>query len=167
MKLETLNLVELNESEKIDTSGGFFGWLKRLFGGSTEAKAEPAKNVGKRGDRTGKDGERSERGDRNGERRGGRGGRGGRRGERNDRGDRGDADRNDKGERSENTETRAPRENGGNRRGGERNERGGQRGEARWMGQAHRERGQQSECGEHGEARDGCRVAIQREAISA
>ena len=27
MKLETLNLVELNESEKIDTSGGFFGWF--------------------------------------------------------------------------------------------------------------------------------------------
>jgi hypothetical protein len=27
MKLETLNLKELNESEKINTSGGFFGWF--------------------------------------------------------------------------------------------------------------------------------------------
>jgi hypothetical protein len=27
MKLEKLNLVELNESEKTDTSGGFFGWF--------------------------------------------------------------------------------------------------------------------------------------------
>ena len=114
-----------------ESSGGFFGWLKRLFGGATETQAEPAKNVGKRGDRPSKDGERSERGDRNGDRRGGRGGRGGRRGERNERGERSDADRNDKNERSENTETRAPRENAGNRRGGERNERSGQRGERR------------------------------------
>ena len=126
-----------------ESSGGFFGWLKRLFGGETEAPAEPAKNVGKRGDRTSKDGERSERGDRNGDRRGGRNGRGGRRGDRNDRGDRSDAsaDRNEKGERpndkvndrandrSEGNETRAPRENGGNRRGGDRNDRSGQRNE--------------------------------------
>ncbi|MFM8920864.1 MAG: Rne/Rng family ribonuclease [Limnohabitans sp.] len=120
---------------KAESSGGFFGWLKRLFGGDTEAKAEPAKNVGKRGDRAGKEGERAERGERNGERRGGRGGRGGRRGDRNDRGDRSDAERSDKvdrnNERTEAQETRAPRENGGNRRGGERNERGGQRGERR------------------------------------
>jgi ribonuclease E len=117
---------------KSESTGGFFGWLKRLISGNTEAKAEPAaKNVGKRGDRTGKDGERSERGERNGERRGGRGGRGGRRGDRTDRGERSDTERNDKGERSETTETRAPRENGGNRRGGERNERTGQRGERR------------------------------------
>jgi hypothetical protein len=27
MNLEKLNLVELNESEKTDTSGGFFGWF--------------------------------------------------------------------------------------------------------------------------------------------
>ena len=126
---------------KAESSGGFFGWLKRLFGGDTEAKTEPAKNVGKRGDRAGKEGERTERGERNGERRGGRGGRGGRRGDRNDRNDRGDrsdAERSDKGERNnertEGQETRAPRENGGNRRGGERNERGGQRGERRENG---------------------------------
>ena len=123
---------------KAESSGGFFGWLKRLFGGDTEAKTEPAKNVGKRGDRAGKEGERTERGERNGERRGGRGGRGGRRGDRNDRGDRSDAERSDKGERNnertEGQETRAPRENGGNRRGGERNERGGQRGERRENG---------------------------------
>ena len=114
---------------KAESRGGFFGWFKRLFSGDTEAKAEPAKNVGKRGDRAGKEGERAERGERNGERRGGRGGRGGR------RGDRSDAERSDKvdrnNERTEAQETRTPRENGGNRRGGERNERGGQRGERR------------------------------------
>jgi ribonuclease E len=121
---------------KTESSGGFFGWLKRLFGAETSAQEEPAKNVGKRGERTGKDGERAERGERsgerNGERRGGRGGRGGRRGDRNDRNE-GGTERNEKTERSsergENNEARAPRENGGNRRGGDRNERSGQRGE--------------------------------------
>ncbi|MEO0029569.1 MAG: Ribonuclease [Pseudomonadota bacterium] len=122
---------------KAESTGGFFGWLKRLIGGSSATPAEePAKNVGKRGDRPAKEGERTERGERNGERRG-RGGRGGRRGDRNDRGERQDAnaERNDKGERnnerSENTETRQPRDNGGNRRGGDRNDRSGQRGERR------------------------------------
>ena len=108
-----------------ESSGGFFGWLKRLFGGTTETQEEPAKNVGKRGERTAKDGDRNDRGDRNGDRRGGRGGRGGRRGERNDRGERNEGTT----ERNESTETRAPRENGGNRRGAERGDRNGQRGE--------------------------------------
>jgi ribonuclease E len=113
---------------KSESSGGFFAWLKRLFGSepATEAQNEPAKNVGKRGDRTSKDGDRTERGERNGDRR--RGGRGGRRGDRNERGERGEAvstERTDKTERNDNTETRAPRENGGNRR----NDRSGQRGE--------------------------------------
>ena len=113
---------------KPESSGGFFAWLKRLFGSepAPEVQAEPAKNVGKRGDRTSKDGDRTERGERNGDRR--RGGRGGRRGDRNERGERGEAvstERTDKTERNDNTETRAPRENGGNRR----NDRSGQRGE--------------------------------------
>jgi ribonuclease E len=110
---------------KAESTGGFFGWLKRLFGGTTEAQEEPAKNVGKRGERTPKDGERNDRGDRNGDRRGGRGGRGGRRGDRNDRGERTEGAT----ERNESTETRAPRENGGNRRGAERSDRNGQRGD--------------------------------------
>jgi len=110
---------------KAESTGGFFGWFKRLIGGTTEAKEEPATNVGKRGERTPKDGERNERSDRNGDRRGGRGGRGGRRGERNDRGERTEGVT----ERNESTETRAPRENGGNRRGAERSDRNGQRGE--------------------------------------
>ena len=110
---------------KTESSGGFFGWLKRLFGGTTETQDEPAKNVGKRGERTAKDGDRNERGERNGERRGGRGGRGGRRGDRNERGERNEGTT----ERNESTETRAPRENGGNRRGAERGDRNGQRGE--------------------------------------
>ena len=123
---------------KVESSGGFFGWLKRLFGGSTETNEEPAKNVGKRADRPGKEGERTERnerGDRNGERRGGRGGRGGRRGDRNDRGERseGTAERNNdqRTERSDSNETRGPRENGGNRRGGERSGQRSERGERR------------------------------------
>ena len=124
---------------KIEPSGGFFGWLKRLFGGETAVQEEPAKNVGKRGERTAKEGERTERGERggerNGERRGSRGGRGGRRGDRNDRNE-GATERNEKVERNternterDSNETRTPRENGGNRRGGDRNERSGQRGE--------------------------------------
>ena len=113
---------------KPPSSGGFFAWFKRLLGSepAPEAQAEPAKNVGKRGERTSKDGERSERGERNGDRR--RGGRGGRRGDRNERGERNDtvtAERTEKTERNDNTETRTPRENGGNRR----NERSGQRGD--------------------------------------
>ena len=110
---------------KPESSGGFFAWLKRLFGSepAPEVQAEPAKNVGKRGDRTSKDGDRTERGERNGDRR--RGGRGGRRGDRNERGEAVSTERTDKTERNDNTETRAPRENGGNRR----NDRSGQRGE--------------------------------------
>ena len=113
---------------KPQSSGGFFGWLKKLLGSepAPEAQAEPAKNVGKRGDRTSKEGDRTERGERNGDRR--RGGRGGRRGDRNERGEAVGTDRTDrteKTERNDNTETRAPRENGGNRR----NDRSGQRGD--------------------------------------
>jgi ribonuclease E len=111
---------------KAESSDGFFGWLKRLFGGKTETKEEPAKNVGKRGERTAKDGERNDRGERNGDRRGGRGGRGGRRGgDRNDRSERNEGTT----ERNEGTEIRAQRENGGNRRGSERSDRNGQRGD--------------------------------------
>ena len=92
--------------------GGFFGWLKSLFGGSTASA--PAVD-GKKDDkaRTGRNGER--RNERDGERRdGGRdSGRDGRRGGRDGR----------RGERSEsaNGEVRAPRE-------------GGRRGEARSEG---------------------------------
>jgi ribonuclease E len=110
---------------KPQSSGGFFGWLKKLLGSepAPEAQAEPAKNVGKRGDRNSKEGDRTERGERNGDRR--RGGRGGRRGDRNERGEAVGTDRTEKTERNDNTETRAPRENGGNRR----NDRSGQRGD--------------------------------------
>ena len=107
---------------KPQSSGGFFGWLKRLLGSEPEvqAQAEPAKNVGKRGERTSKDGERGERSERSGDRR--RGGRGGRRGDRNEAVT---AERTEKTERNDNTETRTPRENSGNRR----NDRSGQRGD--------------------------------------
>ena len=125
---------------KAEVSGGFFAWLKRLFGGSeTTPQEEPNPSVGKRGDRTSKESERSERGERSGERsgerRGGRGGRSGRRGDRNDRNE-GSTERNDKGERQgergESNDTRPPRENNGNRRG----DRSGPRGERRETAQA-------------------------------
>jgi ribonuclease E len=88
--------------------GGFFGWLKSLFGGSAEsAPATDGKKDEKA--RTGRNGER--RNERDGERR--EGGRDGRRGGRDGR----------RGERSESAhgEVRAPRE-------------GGRRGEARGEG---------------------------------
>jgi ribonuclease E len=109
-------------------SGGFFGWIKRLFGGSeapapvvlpkpVEAPVAPAADEGKdagkggRGRRDGKGrGERAERGERSGERNGERRerseGRGGERGDRTER-----ADRADKGERNgEGRGRRQPRE---------------------------------------------------------
>ena len=54
-------------------SGGFFGWLKNLFGGGTPAPAAPvaapaAKPEEKREGRNGRDGNRGGRGDRNGQR---------------------------------------------------------------------------------------------------
>ena len=100
--------------------GGFFGWIKSLFGGddAPAAEAKPASTVGTagaqrpaegrdgqgnregRGQRGGRGGERGERGGRNGKPGEGRGGRGearaegarpeGGRGERADRGERGD-----------------------------------------------------------------------------
>jgi len=85
-------------------SGGFFGWLKSLFGGSTE-EAKPAV-TGKKDEKT----REGRNGERNGERR--EGGRDGRRGGRDGR----------RGERTERPEGegRAPREGG--RRGEGRNE---------------------------------------------
>jgi ribonuclease E len=88
-------------------SGGFFGWLKRLFGGSTEA-AKPA--VADKKDEKSREGRNGER---NGERR--EGGRDGRRGGRDGR-------RGERAERPEGVqgEGRPPREGG--RRGEGRNE---------------------------------------------
>jgi ribonuclease E len=88
-------------------SGGFFGWLKRLFGGSTE-EAKPA--VADKKDEKTREGRNGER---NGERR--EGGRDGRRGGRDGR-------RGERAERPEGVqgEGRAPREGG--RRGEGRNE---------------------------------------------
>ncbi len=82
----------------VPASGGFFGWLKKLFAGSPEAPAPVAapkeakpvakegkgeRGEGRRGDgrRGGRGGERGERGERGENRREGRGGRGEGRGE--------------------------------------------------------------------------------------
>jgi ribonuclease E len=102
-------------------TGGFFGWLKNLFGGGA-TEAAPT-SVGKKDDkaREGRNGERrseTREGGRDGERR--EGGRDGRRGARDGR----------RGERSEGAtgEIRAPRE-------------GGRRGESRGEGRAERPAG--------------------------
>jgi ribonuclease E len=98
--------------------GGFFGWVKKLFGGAetpapvaqpvttatTAAAATPA-TAEKR------DGRRGERGERND--RGGRGGRGGERGGREGREGREGRDRGDRGERGENRPNRGPRSEAG------------------------------------------------------
>ena len=116
-------------------TGGFFGWLKNLFGGSAPEAAPAA--VGKKDEkaREGRNGERrteGREGGRDGERR--EGGRDGRRGGRDGR----------RGERSEGAaqgEIRAPRE-------------GGRRGEGRnelREGEARPARGERAERGERGE----------------
>ena len=105
--------------------GGFFGWIKSLFGGAeaapapapVEAKPAEKKREGgrdggrdgnRRGGRGGERGERGERGDRNGKREGA--GRDGQRGEKSQEARGGDQQRAERGERGE--------------RGGRRNERG-------------------------------------------
>jgi ribonuclease E len=156
------------------SSGGFFGWLKRVFGGgeapapvvvpqpvvAPATPAEESKEGGKgqgRGRRDGKRGERSERG-------GERGGRGERaeRGERGDRGDR--TERADKGER--NGEGRDGRQG----RRSQREERPqlaeGATAEARTEDSGNRNEGRRGRGGRGGE-RNGERPVINREAIAA
>jgi ribonuclease E len=130
---------------------GFFGWIKRIFGGGEAAPApapvaapaaapatEPRKEGrGERGGRGGRDGRRGERGERGEQRGEGRNGREGRE-NREGRGRRGEQ----RAERPEGEETSAPRAEGAGesrgegRRGGrgeraERGERGGERAERR------------------------------------
>jgi ribonuclease E len=95
------------------SGGGFFAWVKKLFGTADTAPAAAPAAAAPASD-TGNEQRREGRGDRNN--RGGRGGRDGRRGERGDRGER-SAERG--GERGERSEQRGER---GNR--GRRNERG-------------------------------------------
>ena len=125
--------------------GGFFSWLKRLFGSSPEPVAVPVPtpvakaatgSATERGETRGEPGERGAGGSRGG--RGGRGGRDGRRGERGDRperspsegregrdggkgrGDRGP--RSDRPERNPNDETARPETTAAEVAGGGRNE---------------------------------------------
>ena len=100
-------------------SGGFFGWLKRLFGGSEATPAAPAPEKkdektregreGRSGDRNRRGGRRGERGDRAERTEGqaeGREGRNGRRGQGEARSERPEGERAPRGERAE----RQPRE---------------------------------------------------------
>lgn len=142
------------------SSGGFFGWIKRLFGGEapapvapvpvaapvTPATQEETKEGGKgqgRGRRDGqRRGERSERGERNGERR--------ERGERADKGERGENRESGRGRRKE-REERPQLAEGAEAR----TEEGNNRGDGR--------RGRGGRVGE----RNGERPVINREAIAA
>ena len=161
------------------TGGGFFGWLKSLFG--TEPAAEPAKASEKKDERRegrgGRDaGRRGERGEGRGERtegRGegrGRGGRGGRRGEgsRGERtGQRTEAEARTTGAEqtaaaptAETVKTERPERgarNGEQRNRGERGERA-ERGEPREPREPRAERAERTERAERGEGRNGERA---------
>ncbi|KAA3653686.1 MAG: S1 RNA-binding domain-containing protein [Proteobacteria bacterium] len=107
-------------------SGGFFGWLKRLFGGEQPATETPAPEAPRR--------KRSDSGRDEQSRNDNRRGRG-RRGERNERGERKDGERKDSSRNEAQSESRPSRENrnddesrGNNRRG--RNRRGGRNDDA-------------------------------------
>lgn len=142
--------------------GGFFGWIKNLFGGApAPAPAPAAETKPAEGERAGKDGKRGE----------------GRRGERNERGERGgegrrgDRSKRGEGQGAKSQEARAERGERGERaergeRGGERGERGGRRNErqeregagntkpeGQEQQQPRAERGERSERGERGERR--------------
>lgn len=164
---------------RASTGGGFFGWLKSLFG--TEPAAEPAKASEKKDERRegrgGRDaGRRGERGEGRGERtegRGegrGRGGRGGRRGEgsRGERtGQRTEAEARTTGAEqtaaaptAETVKTERPERGGRNgeqRNRGERGERA-ERSEQREPREPRAERGDRTERAERGEGRNGERA---------
>ncbi|ANH68891.1 Rne/Rng family ribonuclease [Mitsuaria sp. 7] len=139
----------------VAAGGGFFGWIKSLFGGEpapapapapAAKSAEPAKK--ERGER----GERSDRGERGGDR--GRGGDRNRRGERGERGERAGGERGERGEQKARDgkprgegkpqqEGRAERPERGDRaERGERAERGGERAERGERGDRGGERGE-------------------------
>lgn len=135
--------------------GGFFGWIKNLFGGApapapapaAEAKPAESERAGKDGKRG--DGRRGERGERGGE---------GRRGDRSKRGEgqgaKSQEARAERGERSERAERGERSERGGRRN--ERQERegaGNTKPEGQEPQQQRAERGERSERGERGERR--------------
>lgn len=142
--------------------GGFFGWIKNLFGAApAPAPAPAAEAKPAEGERAGKDGKRGEgrRGERN--ERGERGGEG-RRGDRSKRGEgQGAKSQEARAERGERSERGERGERGGERgeRGGRRNERqdregaGNTKPEGQEQQQARAERGERSERGERGERR--------------
>lgn len=144
--------------------GGFFGWIKKIFGGesaepaaaSSAAEAKPAeagerpakegqgKREGGRGERGGRRGERGSerRGGGNGQKAEGQRGERGERGERSERGER--AERGERGGRrgEGRPEAAAAEQTAGNGQQAQRGERGGERGEGR------RQRGEQRRGGE-------------------
>ncbi len=132
----------LSQPDLAPSQGGFFGWIKRLFGGSpAQPVAEPAQASPALGAAGPGGSDENKRGDRNG-RRGERGGRG----ERSDRGGRGERNgRGDRAERGERSERGERPERGGDRpERGERTERGDRGGRDAKRG----ERGDRAERGE-------------------
>jgi ribonuclease E len=99
--------------------GGFFSWVKKLFGGDEAAAAAPqpvavAAPVADAKPKANERGERTERGDGRGQQRGDRGGRGergGRGGRGGERGERGEREQRGEGRRGEGREQREPRDN--------------------------------------------------------
>ncbi|MDY0744222.1 Rne/Rng family ribonuclease [Paucibacter sp. R3-3] len=133
----------------VPAGGGFFGWIKSLFGGGEAAPAKteaapavaPVKPAGAAGDKPKREGGRDGRG------------RGGNRGERGERGDR--AERGDRGDRGgERNAKREGRENKPQQADGqpqqpraERGDRGGERGERGERGNRRPERADKPEAG--------------------
>jgi ribonuclease E len=103
-----------------EAGGGFFSWVKKLFGGgeapvvAASARAAVAAPVTDAKPKANERGDRADRGEGRGQQRGERGGRGGERGGRGGRGERGERSEGrgpQRGERGERGEGREPREN--------------------------------------------------------
>jgi ribonuclease E len=148
-------------------TGGFFGWIKRLFSGDTapaQPAAAPAKTANAPAGEEGKDGQKSQ--GRGGRRDGGKG-RGGERGDKGERGER-NGERRERGERADKGERQAESRDGRQGRRQPREDRpvnaegsDNQRSEDGNRGEGRRGRG-----GRGGE-RNADRPAINREAIAA
>jgi len=152
------------------SSGGFFGWVKRLLGFGEGPQAAPAPVVTPPA--TPKPAEESKddgkgRGRRDGQRRGGRG-------ERSERGERGERNGERNGERTEKAEGRGGRRQGareeraeGDQAVGREGQREGQRDSGRESTQSGRERGERGGRGGRGRGEGAERAPLNREAISA
>ncbi|TAK92701.1 MAG: Rne/Rng family ribonuclease [Aquabacterium sp.] len=149
------------------SSGGFFGWLKRLFGGgetpAPAAAPAPATAPAAPAEDTKEGGKGQGRGRRDGQRRGERGG------ERGERGGERNGERRERGERGDKAERGEAREGRGRRQGREErapNAEGADNNNRNEDGNNNRGEGRRGRGGRGGE-RNGERPVINREAIAA